>query len=540
MRAVNQIKDFFWFWKPTVARKFTFYFAIFGLLIFYLTSLAYLVMAKRYLINSVTHIVQAQISEMKGIDGPDVWWNLVDKENPRLRSLAQTIKSLTSGIHAVLDVSIYGRHAEGGPWYRLHLDQNDIVRAKPVEESLLERTKLEDRRHFVNSDSDSDLYMVRRNIFMFVNITSPADKGTYFYKVVIDRQGVTCLLGNDVFRFLGISLCALFLFRVIGYFFAKRLSAPIEILSATAAKVAEGDLTLQVPPLGKTEIGNLGRNFNKMIMGLREWQRIKQIEFEMEKGRKIQKDFLPAEIPNLPNWEIATCFYPAKDVSGDFYDVFELPGGKLGLVIADVADKGVGSALYMALIRSLIRVYAEQAFAGDLKTISPGAGYAEKASVEDKSHELEVVKLTNDYLVRHHGDECMFATLFFGVLNPDNGELIYVNGGHEPLYVLGKNGVKKELPPTGPAVGLLEHLEINAQQLQLGPGDLLIGLTDGVTEAHNLNNELFTRARVKEILAQPVVSAKELLEGIRGQVFDFAGMAPRSDDITMLAIQRMA
>jgi HAMP domain-containing protein len=214
-----------------------------------------------------------------------------------------------------------------------------------------------------HESSDSDLYVGRRKIAMFVDITSPVDKGQYFYKAVIDRQGVTCLLGNRVLNFIVISLGILLFFRCIGYFFARRLAAPVEVLS----KAAEGDLSLQVPSMGKTEIGDLGRNFNKMIMGLRNWQRIKRVEVELEKGREIQQDFLPSEIPNLPNWNIAICFYPAKEVSGDFYDVFELPGGRLDPIIADLCDKGVGSALYMALIRSLVRVYAKQTLSENSK-----------------------------------------------------------------------------------------------------------------------------------------------------------------------------
>lgn len=404
---------------------------------------------------------------------------------------------------------------------------------------MIRRLKLSDRRHFIHSDSDSDLYVGRRMIYLFVNITSPADKGEYFYKVIIDRQGVTCLLGNGVLNFIAISLGALFLFRIIGYFFARRLAAPIEMLSEAAAKVAGGDLSLQLPSMGKTEIGDLGQNFNKMILGLREWQRIKQIEVEMEKGRKIQQDFLPSKIPNIPNWEIATSFYPAKEVSGDFYDVFDLPGGRLGLVIADVADKGVGSALYMALIRSLVRVFAERTLAEESVNALPETGISDLTSMDTGNREFEVVQLTNSYLVRHHGHECMFATLFFGVLDPASGHLVYINGGHEPLYVIGKDGVKQELPPTGPAVGLMENLIFKAHRLQLDPGDLLFGLTDGVTEACNSEEELFSRIRVKDILAQPMASGRELLERIRQGVSDFVDTAPRSDDITMLAVQRM-
>ena len=527
MIALNHIKEFYQFWKPTVARKITLYFVVFGLLVFYLTSVAYLVIAKKYLVNSVTRIVQGQVLRIPGADKPDSWWEFAGKKQPALRSLAETITSLASGTHTILDVSVYGRPFQGEPWYRLYLDDEDIVRSEMLDPDIARKLKLDHKGHLVQSDSN--LYMTRRKMAMFVDITSPKDKGQYFYKVDIDRRGVTCLFGNRVLNFIGISLGVMIIFRIIGYFFARRLAAPVEILSDAAAKVAEGDLSPQVPDMGKTEIGTLGRNFNKMIIGLREWQRIKRMEVELEKGREIQQDFLPNEIPNLPDWDIATCFYPASEVSGDFYDVFDLPNGLLGLVIADVCDKGVGSALYMALIRSLVRVYAEQTVPGESRDASPYI----------KGRELKVVQLTNNYLAKHHGHEGMFATLFFGVLDPASGQLVYINGGHEPLYVIGKDGIVAELPPTGPAVGLMENLHFDSQRLQLGPGDLLLGLTDGVTEACNPAEELFTRNRVKDLLAQPVASSQELLERIRQQVFDFVGTAPRSDDFTMLAVQRV-
>ena len=319
MKAANHIKEFFHIWKPSVARRFTLYFAIFGLLVFYLTSIGYLVLAKKYLVNSVTRIIQTQISEMTDTGKSDIWWNYVGKKQPQLQSLAQTLTSIASGTHTVLDVAIYGRPEKSKSWYRLYLDKENVVQSEPVNQSIIRQLQLEDKDNFIHSDSGSGLYMRHRNIYMFANITSPLDKGEYFYKVIIDRQGVTCLLGSGGLHFVAISLGALLLFRLIGYFFARRLAAPIETLSNAAAKVAKGDFSPQVPSMGKSEIGDLGRNFNKMILGLREWQRIKRMEVEMEKGREIQRDFLPSEIPDIPNWNIATYFNPAYEVSGDFY-----------------------------------------------------------------------------------------------------------------------------------------------------------------------------------------------------------------------------
>jgi sigma-B regulation protein RsbU (phosphoserine phosphatase) len=295
----------------------------------------------------------------------------------------------------------------------------------------------------------------------------------------------------------------------------------------------------------KDEIGELAVSFNKMVEGLREWERIKVIEFELEKGQQIQKEFLPNAIPQLPNWDIATCFYPAGKVSGDFYDVFTLPDGCVALVIADVCDKGVGSALYMALFRSLLRVFAEQATfcSGPVAAkidIECGGVAIETASQKEQSIRLRAVPFTNNYIAQIHGEEGMFATLFFGVLNPETGRLCYINGGHEPLYVVNSGRVKTMLKPTGPAVGMMPDMQFNTQEIILDPGDMLVGYTDGVTEARSPADELFTRSRLRALLEQQVISASDVLERVKASLFSFIDVAPRSDDVTMLAVQRAA
>jgi serine phosphatase RsbU (regulator of sigma subunit) len=536
MKALQHLKFCFCFWKPSVARRITLYFTIFGLIIFYLTSVAYLFYGKKQLVEAVTLIVKNQLSRIPGSDSPDFLLDGVDKKQPELQDLKQLLMSLGSGLHTVNDVSIYSKASSDAPWHRMRLDSEGVLRTSPVSDPLIAKMEKRNHRRFVQADSD--LYMTHRNLAMFIDLNEPGDRGQYYFKIDIARQGVACLFKNRLIYFLAISFAAMLVMRILGYIFARRLAAPVEALSAAAARVAEGDLSVEVPPMGRTEIGTLGENFNKMIYGLREWQRIKAIEMELEKGREIQQDFLPSVIPQLPNWDIATRFYPAREVSGDFYDVFDLPGGLLGLAIADVCDKGVGSALYMALIRSLIRVYAEQT----LSIVQIGPADAQKDNPTPENIEavrgLQAVGLTNNYLVRHHGEEGMFATLFFGVLDPVSGKLAYINGGHEPLYVIGQDGVLGVLQPTGPAVGLMEDIRFDVEHLQLGPGDLLLGFTDGVTEARSPEDELFTRQRLKDLLSKPVGSPNDLLEKIRHQLFGFIGQAPRLDDVTLLAVQR--
>ena len=134
----------------------------------------------------------------------------------------------------------------------------------------------------------------------------------------------------------------------------------------------------------------------------------------------------------------------------------------------------------------------------------------------------------------------MFATLFFGVLNPTTGKLCYVNGGHEPLYVTNAGRIKRQLMPTGPAVGLIPDIAFETQQIELEPGDLLVGYTDGVTEARSPKDEFYTRDRLQSLLTLPLKSAADTLERIKTNLFDFIDIAPRSDDVTMLAVQRVS
>jgi sigma-B regulation protein RsbU (phosphoserine phosphatase) len=263
----------------------------------------------------------------------------------------------------------------------------------------------------------------------------------------------------------------------------------------------------------------------------------KALDAEMEKGRKIQRDFLPTHIPELPGWEIAFYFHPARQVSGDFYDAFLLPGNLVGLVIADVCDKGVGSALFMALFRSLIRVFSGQI---NLQGVSvPGTdGHSPNSSGDQLYQALHAVSLTNDYIAQAHGDEGMFATLFFGVLDPNSGKLTYVNGGHESLILVNPSGVKAKLKATGPVVGMMNHMKFAVKQIQIVPGDILIGYTDGVTEALSPQDKFFTKKRFLTLLERPAGTASKLIEQIKMELFKHIDNAPQFDDITMLAVHR--
>lgn len=272
-------------------------------------------------------------------------------------------------------------------------------------------------------------------------------------------------------------------------------------------------------------------------------------EHELDIGRRIQRGFLPETIPQPAGWQIASYFESAREVAGDFYDVFLLSGDKrVGIVVADVCDKGLGAALFMALFRSLLRAFADQHYSTSLlgvitgeETVVRSGGRRRGLPSIGTTALKNAVTLTNNYIARHHGQTNMFATVFFGVLDPGSGTLVYINGGHEPPLVVSAEGqVKAQLLPTGPAVGLLPDLEFQIEECVLAPGDTLVAFTDGVTEARGPDGGFYGEARLLEVLAEPAESAADLLQRLEGCLRLYTAGTPQSDDISLVAVRRQA
>ncbi len=277
------------------------------------------------------------------------------------------------------------------------------------------------------------------------------------------------------------------------------------------------------------------------------------LDYELEKGHQMQKNFLPTQLLQKPGWEIGAFFKPARQVAGDFYDTFELPGGTVGLVIADICDKGVGAALFMGLFRSLIRIFSGQTNLDGLNCQdNKGSTHSGEASSvnlpqgelmvnSNESNPLKAVRLTHNYIAQNHSELGIFATLFFGVLDPVTGTLTYINGGHEPLLLIDSKGCLREsLNLTGPAVGMLPDPDFRIEQTHLEPGDTLLGYTDGVPEARAADGKFFTKKRLLSILEGTFSSTTDLLDQIAATVLEHIGTADQFDDITMLAVRRMS
>ena len=209
-----------------------------------------------------------------------------------------------------------------------------------------------------------------------------------------------------------------------------------------------------------------------------------------------------------------------------------------GVVLAGVAWKvhlgnGQSSRNHIELLTKLHLATIES-----LTMAIDGGGSPSMLSV-GASPLLHAVTGTNRYLARNHHRQAYFATLFFGVLDPASGVLIYVNGGHNPpVLVRGGSGEQILLPPTGPAVGILEDSRYVLGSTRLGPGDALFVYTDGVVDARNLDGRQFTMARLREVIEQPSESAQGLIDNVDDSLRAHVTAADQFDDITMLALRR--
>lgn len=301
------------------------------------------------------------------------------------------------------------------------------------------------------------------------------------------------------------------------------------------------DLLSREPEVAKAIIHSLCRREKHIIDDVtRRSHKVRSLEHELEIGRKIQAGFLPDSLPQVPGWEIAAYFHAAREVAGDFYDSFVIPGdGRIALVVGDVCGKGVGAALFMTLFRSLIRATL---LSGDLiswATAGEGssADSPKREPLESRPLLSSAVSLTNNYIARNHSKASMFASLFLALLEPDSGSLTYINCGHEAPIIFNNKGVRSLLDPTGPVVGMFPGANYAVEHTVLHPDDSLIVYTDGVTEAINNTSEQFSEQRLLALLEQRDESAEHLVTRVITELTTFTEGVDQFDDITLMAVR---
>ncbi len=260
---------------------------------------------------------------------------------------------------------------------------------------------------------------------------------------------------------------------------------------------------------------------------------LQSLERELDIAREIQAGFLPQSMPDVEGWELAAHFQAARKVAGDFYDAFPIADtGRLGIVLGDVCDKGVGAALFMTQFRSLLRA---------VSNLDHYAGHSGERNVPEADPAAvlqQTISLVNNYIAITHEDSGMFATIFFGALDPQTGSLLYINAGHEPPVVMNASGVREHLRPTGPLVGLLPDMAYQVGETTLEPGDALLVFSDGVPDAQNAAEEFFGEGPLPILLPElGAMEAASLLATINEEVYRFVEGMPQPDDITMLAVR---
>lgn len=248
--------------------------------------------------------------------------------------------------------------------------------------------------------------------------------------------------------------------------------------------------------------------------GLLEKQRL---EAQLRVAHQVQSRLLPQSPPALDGWDVAAVYIPSSELAGDYYDFFRLPGGRLGLVVADVAGKGVPAALIMATFRALLRAH-----------VASGAGVPEIAA--------RLNGLLRDEC-RPHG----FVTAFLAFLDPATGRLEYTNCGHAPPLVVGPGGDATELAEGGPVLGVFADAAWGSREVTLEHGQVLVLHTDGVSEARRADGEELGCARLAAVVREGLArGAMPLAAEVVRAVQAFAGAEAFEDDFTLVLVERRA
>ncbi len=305
-----------------------------------------------------------------------------------------------------------------------------------------------------------------------------------------------------------------------------RITKPLRALAEKTSEIAKGNLDVDLPPAtGGDEVGELSRSFHDMrnalkdyIANLTETTKAKErMESELKIAKNIQMSFLPKRFPPFPDisrFDLHASLEPAREVGGDLYDFFLLDDSHLFFSVGDVSGKGVPAALFMAVTKTLVKGNAE-----------PGMDPADI-----------LAKVNTELCVDN--EQLLFVTMFCAILDFTTGDLVFSNAGHNPPVLLRQGGTTEFLDvPRGLFLGIMEETAYRTGRIALAPGDALVVYTDGVTEAMNEAEELYSSQRLLGLLqAATDKSAVALTDAVMESVITYEGDAPQADDITVLAL----
>jgi sigma-B regulation protein RsbU (phosphoserine phosphatase) len=357
-----------------------------------------------------------------------------------------------------------------------------------------------------------------------IEASDPVDQTNLKVHLQVDKSQIQGLhLQSYYLRFASL----IFFVGVLGggavFFFTRRMARPLRRLSQTMQRVSEGASHARFTPdkMG-FEINALGLQFNDTLDNLLlheeqiQKERIgrEKLAKELSIGHAIQESLLPSHVLGFPGVDLATSYLAAREVNGDFYDLFTLPNGQLLINICDTAGKGISACLFSLGLRSIIRSFA---------SVTPDLS--------------ELVRRTNDlYLIDAHKSS-MFSTLWIGIYDPKTKTLTYCSQGHPPALLL-RGSQLEELKTDGIAIGAQKTDVIPTKQISLINQDLLVLYTDGILEAHNLENQLFGKERLYDcLLRKQKESAQQIADHLIEEIQLFSHATIQHDDITLLVMR---
>jgi serine phosphatase RsbU (regulator of sigma subunit) len=315
--------------------------------------------------------------------------------------------------------------------------------------------------------------------------------------------------------FLGLGVIGLALLGIVPL--SRHMTRNLTTLTEGVQRIAKGDFAARVPVKSKDEFGALATAFNHMAEDVEKHQHLvverERLQRELELCRRIQSDMLPHSALRLGPTEVKGISIPAREVGGDFFNYFELPGGDVAVLVGDVSGKGISAALLMANIQATLRARLPL--------------------------EMDLAKLTTaiDQEIEASTPPGVYATLFLGILDPIAKTLRYVNAGHHPQFVVRADGLVP-LGSGGMPVGLFAGHGYVERTVQLDDDDLLFFYTDGLVELENETGDMFGADRLESLLrADGRRGVDTLLERAESGVRDFRGKAEPFDDLTMMALR---
>lgn len=319
-------------------------------------------------------------------------------------------------------------------------------------------------------------------------------------------ERVRANLKNQAVWFLG---AGVLLFGAFNFVMERAVLRPLRRIARAVRDLERGQLGVEVASPNGDELGALARQFNAMSRALAD--QAEEERREMETARQVQSELLPPERVRLGRLELAGRCLQAGPVGGDVYDVRLLPGGRIGLLVADLSGHNVAAALHTAMVRAIVWREAEQA-------TSPG----------------EVLARLNDQLTRNL-PEGHFATVFFGWFDPESERLHYANAGHPPALLRDASGSIRPLETTMPLLGVIDDLPGAEVAVEFGPESRLLVFSDGLTEAMNPQGVLWGAEGLSASLEadnEPDALVTTVLE----QAAEFRGGGAPQDDVTLVLV----